>query len=660
MAKLRPVVIIIFLLWVAFVLGAFYVTQRPFAIQVGKGLCSTAWSLILTGILLTNAASWGGHLIRKIFPFINAEERALLGTGLGLGFFGLIGFGLAVLGAAHWYILLILQVGLLAVVGWLGWLREAREDFTRLWQTFRTPVARGFLWIPCLAALLAILCLMLAFAPPADSFDALAYHLAVPSLWLKLGGLTSAQILPSYWFPELAEGVFVWGLGLGSEITPQLLHFTWGILTIALLWFWIHKLWGNSLAWRSIALMISMPSLPMIASWAYTDLTLCFFVVAVLYLLWRSIGVTDWHLWVLSGCFCGMAMGVKYASFVLPLVAIIWIPWRQKRRLVDMIRSGCIFGAIAILVACPWYIRNWIWTNNPFFPFVFGGKFWDSFQAAHYSFGGTGIGLNLVEIFLLPFNVTLGHRDTTYFDGRIGPLWLILLPVCLWVLWSLRREIDEKRLAIYLLALFGALSLGFWTIGVITTNALWQSRYLFPALFMLSPLAALAWENLSHLDWKRVRISNVFNVLAAISILVSLLDFGLFVLFRNPLAVAIGIEAKQAYFERIQPTYGDALALVNQTPKDARIYFLFEPRTYGMSRSVQSDLILDNLGHDFYIYHTPEAILHAWRFQGYTYVLYQREGDTLLENPIESRRLFSLLEIVSATPNTILYRVPPP
>ena len=126
------------------------------------------------------------------------------------------------------------------------------------------------------------------------------------------------------------------------------------------------------------------------------------------------------------------------------------------------------------------------------------------------------------------------------------------------------------------------------------------------------------------------------------------------------LAVAIGIEAKQAYFEHIQPTYGDALALVNQTPKDARIYFLFEPRTYGMSRSVQSDLILDNLGHDFYIYHTPEAILHAWRSQGYTYVLYQREGDTLLENPIESRRLFSLLEIVSATPNTILYRVPPP
>jgi hypothetical protein len=132
------------------------------------------------------------------------------------------------------------------------------------------------------------------------------------------------------------------------------------------------------------------------------------------------------------------------------------------------------------------------------------------------------------------------------------------------------------------------------------------------------------------------------------------------VLGRNPLRVALGIESMQAYYERIQPAYGDALRLVRQTPPDAHIYFLYEPRTYGMDRIVRDDLILDNLAHDFYLYQTPEDVLQAWQSQGYSYVLYQRAGVDFLENPPETDRLFSMLEVVDETPNTILYRLPAP
>jgi hypothetical protein len=294
--------------------------------------------------------------------------------------------------------------------------------------------------------------------------------------------------------------------------------------------------------------------------------------------------------------------------------------------------------------------------GNPIYPFLFGGKYWDAFLAVHYAQPGTGIGFNLREFVLVPLTITLGQRDANFFDGRIGPMWLILMPACLWVLWT-HRKANESR-ALNLPAIFGAASLGVWLAGVITSSALWQSRLLFPALLPLAPLAALGWESFTRLDTPRFRFSFVFNTLVVLSITATLLDFGLFVLKRNPIAVTLGMTDRQAYFEQFQTSYGDALSLVSHTPPDAHVYFLFEPRSYGMSRSVTPDPINQNLAHDFFLYHTPENVLHAWKAQGYTNVIYQRAGDELIKNSAEDQRLFSLMDMVEETPNTILYQIP--
>jgi hypothetical protein len=81
------------------------------------------------------------------------------------------------------------------------------------------------------------------------------------------------------------------------------------------------------------------------------------------------------------------------------------------------------------------------------------------------------------------------------------------------------------------------------------------------------------------------------------------------------------METRQAYFERMQPRYATTLELVNSTPVDSYIYFLFEPRSYSMTRRVQPDPINDNLMHDFYLHKTAKAILNDWQEKGYTHVL---------------------------------------
>ena len=81
------------------------------------------------------------------------------------------------------------------------------------------------------------------------------------------------------------------------------------------------------------------------------------------------------------------------------------------------------------------------------------------------------------------------------------------------------------------------------------------------------------------------------------------------------------MESRQAYFERIQPRYSQALELVETTSVDVYIYFIFEPRSFNMPRKVQPDPINDNLMHDYYLFETPDAILNDWRSKGYTHVL---------------------------------------
>jgi hypothetical protein len=120
----------------------------------------------------------------------------------------------------------------------------------------------------------------------------------------------------------------------------------------------------------------------------------------------------------------------------------------------------------------------------------------------------------------------------------------------------------------------------------------------------------------------------------------------------------VGITRRQTYFEQVQPNYADALELVDQTPPGSKIYFLFEPRSDGMVRRVTPDAINANLAHDLWLHHTPEAVLQAWQAQGYGYILYQKAGDILVQDPLAVKQLFSRLTRVAETPNTILYKVP--
>ncbi len=641
--------------WAALVLAAFYVVQRPLSGQVVRGMAMSAWNVIVAATIVGGSASLGAWALERLgVPASPGLEHLCLSAGTGLGLVGLGGLALALLGFTGGSVFIVGQVLFLILAAHLGWSR--RHEYRLLWARARGAAASRPLWALALATP-TLLALLMALTPPADGFDALLYHLTWPEWVLRTGGIRPYNLSP-FWFPHLVEGVYLWAMGMGGERAPQLLHVAWGVLAGGLLFTWGRGVWGARTGRMALLVLVSMPSLPLLASWAYTDLALAFYTLGTLFALWRWHAAGHVRGWLaLSGAMAGMAMGVKYTSFVVPVTAGLLIVWWLRADLRRLLGAGLLFAGVALAVALPWYARNWAFMGNPFYPFVFGGRYWDEFRAAWYANAGTGIGGNVVELLLLPLNVTLGHRDVTYFDGRIGPLYLLAAPLTLWAFWQEWRSHPTRRPALLALGLFFTVSAGFWALGVVRTVDLWQGRLLMPALFPFALLTARGLLAAGDVDTPRLRVSFILRAVVAGVVLLSVWDFGLFVVARNPLAVVVGVETPAAYRQRVLPEYTAAMELLARLPADARVYFLFEPRSYGAPREVQADPLLDNFAHGIYVEGNADSLARAWRRQGYTHLLLYRWGADFLAERRPDRMSPELVEALRRLTDEILVPV---
>ena len=81
----------------------------------------------------------------------------------------------------------------------------------------------------------------LTFLPPFEAFDGLFYHLAQPEQILRDGGLRLINI-PHFWFPNITENLYLWGLAFHSDRAAQILHFTWWLLASLLILFWASRI----------------------------------------------------------------------------------------------------------------------------------------------------------------------------------------------------------------------------------------------------------------------------------------------------------------------------------------------------------------------------------------------------------------------------------
>ena len=666
----RFITVPLFLLWVGIIVSAYYVVQKPGLLFAVRGLADTIWTLIVAILLLFNAYEIGTRILSWCgLKSVDQVDRLLLASGLGLGGLGLLGLGFSIIQIARapvfYFSIAFLTAFFIFGKDW----QKLVSDLRALVIHWNLSFTQFNLFSKVVIVLLFLFSFLLTLVPQFEAFDTLLYHLAQPARVLQEGGLHPIDV-PQFWFPNLTENVYLWALALGSERAAQIMHFAWGTCAALLLWRWAVRVGSIEIGRKTLLLLAAIPSLPMLASWAYADLALAFYAVSALYTL-TLFGSTKSTAWLrVAAILAGLALTVKYTSFTVPLVCGLLILLWERKSFSPAFTHAAQFSLIALIVAAPWYVRNTIFMGNPLYPFVFGGRYWDAFRAEWYSGAGTGIGWNAVQIFSLPLNVILGIHDQNFYDGRIGPLFLILAPFALWILFSHSRQNSDRGLSLQAIGLFSIASFIAWVFGVINSSHLWQARLLLPALIPFAVPTALAWDMLKSFDSSKFRISFFSNVVIMVVIALTVFDNTTFVLQRNPLAVAFGAQSRAGYIARVNPSYAALMQTMNDLPANAYVYSLFEPRSYSLPRRIQPDAINYNFSQDLYLYNTPAQIIRHWKSQGYTHLLVYERGLNLgAEDPSSQftparraalQETLAKLEFVNQTSDRdySIYRIP--
>ena len=680
--------IILFLLWLAFVLASYFLVQNAYLQPVLEGLReSDGWLSfqlsptsigrtaldLLTAFWISFAALGVGRwLLGRFFTFtLSALEELLFGLGLGFGVLGILVLVLGLAGFISRPVLLLLVAGLTILTG---------RSNLRFISTLPRPRPSRLIALFLVVSLL--LALTVALLPP-TSWDGLFYHLTGPKLFLEQGRIVSGLDIPHLSFPSLFEMLYLLALGIRGGAAAVLLHFVFALMLMGLVYISAKELLGVKNAWSAVIFLLTIPMIFILAGWAYNDLALAFYEVAALYALlkWRqhrpaydaeeqslsgngesnesapepAIPSNSWL--ILSGIMLGLAMGLKYTSVVALISLAALIGWWYRKKLKQAFRPLLLFLGMAILVSSPWFIKNLIFTGNPVYPFVFGGEYWDEFRSAAYSEGGTGIAFDpdscteyspdfLVgqhptgcdidpvslgtRLLLLPYDITLGIRDASQ-DGPIGPLLLIFLPLLL--IYGVFKKRPGRPSALGGLLFFALTQYAFWIIGVAGSAALWQSRLLLPAMIALCPAMSWLLEDLAHFDHPRFSLQRQLYLVIGLVLLAGLVIQTINWLPQQPWGILVGDESEEENLQRRLTSHFEAMEFINtETPEDAVVAFLWEPRSYYCQRDCRPDSILDEFGHLQYQYGDAQNIAKAMQDRGISHVLVFEKGlDFVLE-----------------------------
>ncbi|MCC6441869.1 MAG: glycosyltransferase family 39 protein [Armatimonadetes bacterium] len=589
-------------------------------------LCEVVFLLSLLWLLPIGLIASGAGIacLRLIHVPVNSTaERVLFGLPLGLG---ILAYGILALGLAG-------QLSSGPVAAWLAILAAIALLQTRpgpaLPQAHAAPAGvavapahplprdKGIIpWrvggLACGAFLLFCLGIGTLAPPSGNEWDSLSYHLAVPKIYLGQHAIRYIPFIHHSNFPFLLEMLYTLGLLLKSAALAKSFHLLCAVWTSLAIYFFGRRLWSEPAGILGAVAFLSVPNVDWEATTAYIDLGTALFTFLSLYALvfWRQSADRRWL--ALSGLLMGLALGTKMFALATLFLSCVWIAaasWQKRLSLPEAAQSLALFLIPALLVAMPWYLKSYLYTGNPVYPFfyeIFGGRNWSVENALVYRQEQLkfGLGRDLSSLLLLPWNLMLHSQrffDSLVMFATIGPLPFGFLCAIVF-----SKKLDRSAAAF---AAYAVVFVLFWFVQM------QQVRYLLVVL----PLVMAAGAHAFLSGWRTFRwIKPVVAIYVASGLL-----FGMYVAFRvnQPMIpVAFGIEPREDYLRRTLDVY-PAIRFVNTLPENAKVIFFHEPRGFYSDR----EYFWGNPGHHTLIpyerFTSARTMFDHFKRMGFTHVL---------------------------------------
>lgn len=650
------------------------------ALDVAAGLFNTVFNLILLPLMLLSSSALGLRLLGWLWPqsiSLNQGEKLVFGAGIGLGASGFLILGFGMLGLLGWPLAYALLVGSLALnflqTRWLGRsVRAGWQSGRRWWQT-NGWVAR---FLVLYMAIVLLLTLLTSFTPP-TAWDSLMYHLAVPQLYLDAGKIgPQPQMFPAN-YPFGAEMLFTWAMALHNDTLAAGMHWIFGFLTAILLIIMANRFFVQwSAARRQLAgllaasFFLSVPLVQTLLTWAYTDLLMGFYALAAVYILIILIQTetsaasqindkrtkTWLRLAVLAGIMGGLSFGGKYWA-VMALagvgVAFLAIGAQEKIKIKTLWGSAISFGVIAFLVSAAWFARNWLFSDNPIAPFVFGARGWAKVELSSFN-TGSGLSLNLLNVLSLPFNLTVTGQTGGNYDATISPLFLGLAPLI--VLAALRDRLTSRFALLTVGLQFAA-----WTLVLTLNGTLSETRALAPAFPLLALGAAYGLVALLEIKTAHL-LRNFASFLVGLYLITNLFNQVVAFSFSDSLPFLTGVISRDTYlYQSLGSYWRVADFIATKLPANAQVVSWLEPRSYYFDHFTRPDFHLDEFYYYVSTYPTASQLEQALKARGATDLIISERGLDFMLNTKEYGRVddtkaaMPLLDALKAQYLTLLY-----
>jgi 4-amino-4-deoxy-L-arabinose transferase-like glycosyltransferase len=477
----------------------------------------------------------------------------------------------------------------------------------------------GLVFLICVACAYSLLVNTLV---PPTGWDEVAYHLAVPKIYINAHAFINIPYIPHSNWPMETEALSTLSLLLGSERLAQSFSWLALVLICAILFIYCRRNFGSLVGLLAAAIFVSTPMVTSLAGTSMVELpmTLYSLLATIAWLEWAE--HKDERFGILSALLAGLTACVKLNAVTTPIVlgiAMLVIsrfhhknPWKQA------LFQFTKYGFISLAVVLPWYIKALVQTGNPFWPFFYnllGGRNWDQ------------LGTNLFEGFIREPNMSptvwnwfTGIWQLTWEPYRFGSVllgWLdlVLLPFGLMGVFLLRGT-DRRKKFLWI----GLLGLAAYTTWFLLTH---QTRFLMPAvsLFALFLAVGISWLWIIPKPWI-MQAGQV--VLLSVLVVTSCLA--------NPANRAhlaenwpylTGRMSRNQYLKAHIPGFDAFLYMNRELPKDAKVWLsVWESRGYYLDR----EYIWANLVNQRIIkleqIQDADQLAQVLEAQGVTHILY--------------------------------------
>ena len=466
-------------------------------------------SLLTCGGLL-----WGsGRLASRLPETIGGIDRFAATVAIALLQVVVVTTGLGAIGALHRWAALPVALALSGGLALAGGRPPSASVFRQAWSSVVEGVRaeRAILVVALPGLLVLTLSFLYALTRPPLGYDALNYHLPLAAHYLQAHDLSlfhfPAYYDPYPYFPAVGELFSVWAFILfGCDLWMPLVNLPFLVLLLLSLYGLCRESGTTRIAATAVALSLStVPAVFNILTESYVELPLWAAFLASLRWSLHAARSSNLLPLMLAAGLAGTLPGIKQVGWIMaPLVLVfLWLApltanadcashRRQGRR-----RALLLFTASILVFGAGFYVRNWLATGNPVYPYPVAILGFDWFP------GLPGIGSRLAATSLFAhlgflwdsgklFQAFVGQAGVPNSSWGLGPVGVLSITVGsaagLWALWRSLFDRESRALRLQaMLFLLGLVLIGLYALLPRSGTFVFSNvRFVYPGVVLLA------------------------------------------------------------------------------------------------------------------------------------------------------------------------------